>query len=110
MSTQQFRPAIAIHGGAGTILRSVMRPEQEKEHHHALKAALESGYNILQAGGSSLDAVVAAVESLEDCPLFNAGRGAVFTNEGKHELDAAVMIGNSRAAGAVASVSGVRNP
>lgn len=110
MSTQQFRPAIAIHGGAGTILRSVMRPEQEKEYHHALKAALESGYNILQAGGSSLDAVVAAVESLEDCPLFNAGKGAVFTNEGKHELDAAVMLGNSRAAGAVASVSGVRNP
>jgi beta-aspartyl-peptidase (threonine type) len=110
MSNQQFRPAIAIHGGAGTILRSIMRPEQEKEYHHALKAALESGYNILQAGGSSLDAVVAAVESLEDCPLFNAGRGAVFTNEGKHELDAAVMIGNSRAAGAVASVSGVRNP
>jgi isoaspartyl peptidase/L-asparaginase-like protein (Ntn-hydrolase superfamily) len=68
MSTQQFRPAIAIHGGAGTILRSVMRPEQEKEYHHALKAALESGYNILQAGGSSLDAVVAAVESPEEGP------------------------------------------
>jgi len=110
MSTQHFRPAIAIHGGAGTILKSVILPEQEKAYHLALKTALESGFNILQAGGTSLDAVVAAVECLEDSPLFNAGRGAVFTNDGKHEMDAAVMVGNSRAAGAVASVTGVRNP
>jgi beta-aspartyl-peptidase (threonine type) len=87
-----------------------MKPEQEAHYHAALRAALQAGHAILHAGGNALDAVVAAVESLEDCPLFNAGRGAVFTHDGKHELDASVMYGPTRAAGAVAAVQGVRNP
>lgn len=102
--------AIAIHGGAGTILRSSMTPEKEKQYKNALRDAIEAGERVLQNGGSSLDAVEIAVRSLEDCPLFNAGRGAVFTNEGKNELDASIMNGKDLMAGAVASVKNIKNP
>jgi beta-aspartyl-peptidase (threonine type) len=102
--------SIAIHGGAGTILRSTMTPQLQKQYEEALKAALDAGYSVLVTGGSSVDAVEASVRSLEDYPLFNAGRGSVFNHEGKHEMDAAIMDGRSTAAGAVAGVRGVRNP
>ncbi len=102
--------SIAIHGGAGTILRSNMTPELQQQYEGALKAALDKGYNILTTGGSSLDAVQAAVVSLEDFPLFNAGRGSVFGNNGRHEMDAAIMWGKTLEAGAVCGVSSVRNP
>ncbi len=108
MSSSVF--SLAIHGGAGTILRSTMTPELQAQYEAALKAALHAGYAILELGGASLDAVEASVRSLEDCPLFNAGRGAVFTHEGKHEMDAAIMDGRDRSAGAVCGIAGLRNP
>ena len=89
---------LVIHGGAGTILKSKMTPEREKAYREALTLALKSGYAVLQKGGSSLDAVTAAVTIMEDSPLFNAGKGAVFTNEGRNELDAAIMSGKDQAA------------
>src|SRR5215469_8066764 len=101
---------LAIHGGAGTLQRGVMTTEQEAAHRAALEEALVAGHQVLQAGGSSVDAVVAAVVSLENCPLFNAGRGSVFTHTGTHEMDAAVMEGHTGRAGAVAGVSRIRNP
>ncbi len=115
LAQQNPRPAsekyvLVIHGGAGTILRSQMTPEKEKAYTEALTEALQKGYAILRSGGSSLDAVTAAVTSMEDCPLFNAGKGAVFTHEGKNEMDAAIMDGRSLAAGSVAGVTVVRNP
>jgi isoaspartyl peptidase/L-asparaginase-like protein (Ntn-hydrolase superfamily) len=103
-------PVIALHGGAGTILPSNMTPEKEAAYHAALRACLQAGQNVLQEGGSALDAVTAAVMALEDEPLFNAGRGAVFTSDGTHEMDAAIMTGDSRAAGAVAGICGPRHP
>lgn len=102
--------SLAIHGGAGTILKKNMTPEKEKAYQQALNDALQAGYKILNGGGSALDAVEATVRVLEDCPLFNAGKGAVFTNEGKNELDASIMNGKNLAAGAVASVTTIRNP
>lgn len=102
--------ALAVHGGAGTILRSQMTPELEREYRSGLEAALQAGWRILEADGSALDAVEAAVVSLEDFPLFNAGRGSVFTSEGKNEMDAAIMDGRSLKAGAVAFVRNIRNP
>lgn len=102
--------ALAIHGGAGTILRSLMTPELEREYRGGLEEALKTGWNILSNGGSSLDAVEATVCSLEDFPLFNAGRGSVFTHEGKNEMDAAIMDGKDLRAGSVAFVKNVRNP
>ncbi|MGH9948368.1 MAG: isoaspartyl peptidase/L-asparaginase family protein, partial [Pyrinomonadaceae bacterium] len=104
------RPALAIHGGAGTILRSAMTAELEAEYRAGLESALTDGWAILKNGGSSLDAVEAAVISLEDCPLFNAGRGSVFTHDGKNEMDAAIMDGSNLRAGAVAFVRNVKNP
>ncbi|WP_219265853.1 isoaspartyl peptidase/L-asparaginase family protein [Pseudomonas sp. Xaverov 259] len=101
---------LAIHGGAGTLKRGTMAPEQEQQHRAALEQALLAGHAVLQQGGSSLDAVVAATLVLEDCPLFNAGCGSVFTHEGLHEMDAAVMDGQTRRAGAIAGISQVRNP
>ena len=101
---------IAIHGGAGTLTRSALTPEQERAYLDALDHVLEGGQRILEAGGSALDAVSEAVVRLEDCPLFNAGKGAVFTQDGTHELDAAIMDGRTRAAGAVACVNSLRNP
>ncbi len=102
--------AIAIHGGAGVIDRSQMTPEREQAYRTGLAAALDAGYAVLERGGSSLDAVTAAVRIMEDDPLFNAGKGAVLTHEGAAELDAAVMDGKGPRAGAVAGVRHVRNP
>lgn len=102
--------ALAVHGGAGTILRSVITPELEREYRSGLKKALEAGWHVLENGGSSLDAVEAAVMSLEDFPFFNAGRGSVFTHEGKNEMDAAIMNGSSLRAGGVAIVKNIKNP
>lgn len=101
---------LVIHGGAGTITRQLMTPEKEKAYQQALNQALQAGYAVLQRGGTSLDAVEAAIHVMEDSPLFNAGKGAVFTNEGKNELDAAIMDGKTLQAGAVASVTTIRNP
>lgn len=102
--------ALAIHGGAGTILKSTMTPEKEEAYKAGLRTALEAGEAVLRAGGSALDAVTAAVCALEDEPLFNAGRGAVFTTAGKQEMDAAVMDGRDRNTGTVASIFGPKNP
>jgi beta-aspartyl-peptidase (threonine type) len=103
-------PVLVIHGGAGTILKKNMLPEKKKAYTTSLEEALRKGYAILQNGGSSLDAVEAVVRTLEDNPLFNAGKGAVFTNEGKIELDAAIMNGKTLAAGSVAGVTTIKNP
>ena len=102
--------AIAIHGGAGTITKASLTPEKEKAYNNALKEAVEAGHQLLARGGSALDAVEVAVASMEDSPLFNAGKGAVFTNEGRHEMDAAVMWGKNIKAGAVAGVRSIKNP
>lgn len=101
---------LVIHGGAGTISEKNMTPEREAEYKAALREALEAGYEILNNGGSSLDAVEKTVHVLEDFPLFNAARGAVFTNEGKNELDASIMDGATGLAGAVAGVTTLKNP
>jgi L-asparaginase / beta-aspartyl-peptidase len=104
-------PAIvAIHGGAGTILRQAMNTETEAQYRAELNAILTAAQRLLAEGASALDAVTAGVRMLEDCPLFNAGRGAVYTAEGKHELDAAIMDGSTLAAGAVCGVTRLRNP
>lgn len=102
--------AIAIHGGAGTILKENMSPEMEAAYLEALETALSIGEGILQNGGSSLDAVVQTIEYLENSPLFNAGKGAVFTHEGRVELDASIMDGATRNAGAVGSLTIIKNP
>ncbi|MBL7692743.1 MAG: isoaspartyl peptidase/L-asparaginase [Flavipsychrobacter sp.] len=102
--------SIAIHGGAGTILRSSMTPELQAQYELGLRQARDAGYAVLERGGSSVDAVEVAVAALEDFPLFNAGRGAVFNNVGKHEMDACIMRGDTREAGAVCGVAGVKNP
>lgn len=102
--------AIAIHGGAGTLSRSEMTPEREAAYRASLDAALDAGYAVLERGGSSLDAVETAVRTLEDDPLFNAGKGAVFTWDGRNELDASIMDGATRRAGAVTGVQHIRNP
>ncbi len=102
--------AIAIHGGAGTISRSSLTPEKEKAYKEALEQATLAGNAILKNGGNALDAVEMAVLHLENTPLFNAGRGSVFTREGKHEMDAAIMCGKSLKAGAVAGVRHIKNP
>lgn len=101
---------LAIHGGAGTILRSTMTPELQEQYERGLNNALDAGYKILETGGSSVDAVEAAVTSLENFPLFNAGCGAVFNNAGKHEMDAAIMDGATLDAGAVSGISNIKNP
>ncbi|HUR65946.1 MAG TPA: isoaspartyl peptidase/L-asparaginase [Chitinophagaceae bacterium] len=101
---------LVIHGGAGTILKSQMTPDKEKAYTDALNRALQIGNEILKKGGTALDAVEACVRSMEDDPLFNAGKGAVFNNEGKNELDAAIMDGRTLAAGSVAGLTTVRNP
>jgi beta-aspartyl-peptidase (threonine type) len=101
---------IAIHGGAGTILPHLLTPEKEAAYIAALSKAIVIGQSILSKGGKSLDAVEEAVISLENCPLFNAGKGAVFNADGEHEMDAAIMSGIDRACGAVAAVQGIQNP
>ena len=101
---------LAIHGGAGVITRDSMTPEKEAAYTAALERSLEAGGKILAEGGTSLDAVQAAIIVMEDDPLFNAGVGAVFTADGGHELDASIMDGSDRNAGSVAGVKRVRNP
>jgi beta-aspartyl-peptidase (threonine type) len=102
--------AIAIHGGAGTLPRADMSAEAESNYRAGLKEAIDAGFTVLQSGGSSLDAVTRAVVLLEDNPLFNAGKGAVFTLDGRNELDASIMDGNTLMAGAVCGVTRIRNP
>lgn len=101
---------IAIHGGAGTLLPEYITPTQVAAYTEALDEALEAGYAILNSGGPALDAVARAVQVMEDCELFNAGKGAVFTHDQTHELDASIMCGQTGAAGAVAGVQRVKNP
>jgi len=101
---------LVIHGGAGTITREKMSPEKEAEYRGKITEALTVGYEILEKGNSSLDAVEAVVRIMEDSPLFNAGKGAVFTNAGTNELDASIMDGSTLQAGAVAGVKTVKNP
>lgn len=101
---------IVIHGGAGTILKQNMSPQMEEEYRSVLKKVLQSGENILSNGGSSNDAVVEVISLMENSPLFNAGKGAVFTHDGKNELDASIMNGTDLNAGAVAGVTRVKNP
>ncbi|MEL6363355.1 MAG: isoaspartyl peptidase/L-asparaginase [Pseudomonadota bacterium] len=102
--------AIVIHGGAGALERGRYTAEEEAAHLKALEEARDAGYAVLEKGGTSLDAVVAAITRLEDDPKFNAGKGAVFTSEGTNELDASIMDGASLNAGAVAGVTRVKNP
>lgn len=102
--------SLVIHGGAGTIKRENMTEEQDAEYRAKLSEALEAGYAKLESGAPAMDAVIAAIQIMEESPLFNAGVGAVFTNEGKNELDAAVMDGKTRDAGAVAGVSTIKSP
>jgi len=109
--TPALRPfGFVIHGGAGTIERSRMTPEREKAYRDKLTEALLAGFDVLKKGGASLDAVTAAIILLEDSPLFNAGKGAVFTHEGTNELDASIMDGKTLKAGAVAELKRIKNP
>ncbi|MGE8378566.1 MAG: isoaspartyl peptidase/L-asparaginase family protein [Sphingobacterium sp.] len=108
MTKEQF--VLAIHGGAGTILKKNMTDSMEQAYKTVLEQALQAGYSQLKQGSSSLDAVEQAIHVMEDSPLFNAGKGAVFTNAGKNELDASIMDGKTLAAGAVAGVTTIRNP
>ncbi len=109
-SPQNPKLGFMIHGGAGVISKATMTPENEKQHRAKLEEALMAGYKALQAGKTSLDAVEIAIKILEDSPLYNAGKGAVFTNDGKNELDASIMDGKTLGAGAVAGLRNVKNP
>jgi L-asparaginase / beta-aspartyl-peptidase len=106
----QNKYALVIHGGAGTIRKDTANPEKQSKYERALDTALSIGNKILANNGSALDAIEATIKYLEDNPLFNAGKGAVFTNQGKHELDASIMDGKNLAAGSVASVTTIKNP
>jgi beta-aspartyl-peptidase (threonine type) len=110
MAQQTEKFVLVIHGGAGTILKKNMTPEKEAAYTAALTQALKAGYAQIKNGKNSMDAVEAAIHVMEDSPLFNAGKGAVFTHDGKNELDAAMMDGKTLAAGAVAGVTTIRNP
>ena len=109
-STQKQEWAIVIHGGAGGMTRENTAPEIDKEYRASLLVAMSTGKKILAEGGSALDAVEQTIRIMEDNPLFNAGKGAVFTHEGRNELDAAIMDGSNLAAGAVAGVTDIKNP
>jgi len=102
--------ALVIHGGAGTILKKNMTAEREAAYRAKLDEALQTGYKILNTGGTAMDAVEATIHVMEDSPLFNAGKGAVFTNAGTNEMDASIMDGSNLKAGAVAGVKTVKNP
>ncbi|EDP72487.1 Peptidase T2, asparaginase 2 [Flavobacteriales bacterium ALC-1] len=102
--------SIAIHGGAGTLVKGLMTQELEAQYKNALKDARDAGFKVLENGGSSIDAVETAVNLLENSPLFNAGKGSVFTAEGTHEMDAAIMEGKNLEAGAVSLITGIKNP
>ncbi len=101
---------LVMHGGAGTITRGSMTAEMEKQYRETLETALRTGQGVLMKGGTSVDAVEASIHVLEDSPLFNAGKGAVFTHDGKNEMDAAIMEGKTKKAGSVAGVTIIRNP
>jgi beta-aspartyl-peptidase (threonine type) len=101
---------LCIHGGAGNITPAMMNAEQEEAYKRGLEEARNKGYKVLTDGGTAMDAVIAAIVELENNPLFNAGRGSVFTKKGLHEMDAAVMNGSDLAAGAVAGVRNIKNP
>lgn len=107
---QKTKYVLVIHGGAGTILKKNMTPEKEKAYTEGLRQALEAGYAKIKSGQSSLNAVEAAIHVMEDNPLFNAGKGAVLTHEGRNELDASIMDGKTLNAGAVAGVTNIRSP
>lgn len=102
--------SIAIHGGAGTLVKGMMTPELEAKYKNDLERALDAGYEALANGKSAVDAVEIAVKLLEDSPLFNAGKGSVFTADETHEMDASIMDGKTRSAGAVSLISGIKNP
>ena len=102
--------AIVIHGGAGTIKKANMTPEQEAAYKEKLQEAINTGYSILEKGGTAIDAVQKTLNLLEDSPLFNAGKGAVFNSLGKNEMDASIMDGNTLNSGAVAGVKHIKNP
>lgn len=106
----QTKIGIVIHGGAGTIKKELMDAETQQAYEAALNEALQTAYQLLENGGSSCDAVMAAITLMEDSPLFNAGKGAVFTADGKNELDASIMRGHDLAAGSIAGVTTVKNP
>jgi beta-aspartyl-peptidase (threonine type) len=110
VSAQQKKYVLIIHGGAGTILKKNMTAEKEAAYTAALTLALQTGYKTLKEGKSSIDAVEATIHVMEDSPLFNAGKGAVFTHDGRNELDAAIMNGKTLEAGAIAGVTTIRNP
>ena len=101
---------LVIHGGAGAITRNKLTAEREQAYRHALAQSLIAGHTVLAAGGSGMDAVIAAIVAMEDSPLFNAGKGAVFSHAGRNELEASIMDGATRMAGAVAGVTTIRNP
>lgn len=109
-TSQKQEWAIVIHGGAGGITRENITPDMDKEYRAALLVAMNTGKKILSDGGSALDAVEQTIRTMEDNPLFNAGKGAVFTHDGRNELDAAIMDGSNLAAGAVACVTDIKNP
>ena len=110
MVTAQKKYVLVIHGGAGTILKSNMTDEKENAYKAKLTEALKAGYAEIQKGSSSVEAVAASIVVMEDSPLFNAGKGAVFTAEGKNELDASIMYGKDKSAGAIAGVHTIKNP
>src|SRR5437879_8686686 len=109
-STKESKIGLVVHGGAGTMERNKMTPEREREYRAGIENALRAGWDILQHGGASLDATEAAVRVLEDDPLFNAGKGSVFSAAGTNEMDAAIMDGKTLKAGAVADVRHIKNP
>src|SRR5436305_13865861 len=109
-SAKETRIGLVVHGGAGTMERGKMTAEREREYRAGIENALRAGWEILQHGGSALDASEAAVRSFEDDPLFNAGKGSVFSAAGVNEMDAAIMDGKTLKAGAVADVRQVKNP
>ena len=102
--------ALVIHGGAGTITRDNLSPEMEKAYRDKLDEALSAGYKQLEQGKSAMDAVLSAIQVMEESPLFNSAKGAVFTHEGRNELDASVMDGENLKAGAIAGVSHIKSP
>ena len=110
MMSAQKKYVLVIHGGAGTILKSNMTTEKENAYKAKLTEALKAGYAEIQKGNSSVDAVAASIMIMEDSPLFNAGKGAVFTAEGTNELDASIMYGKNKSAGAIAGVHTIKNP
>lgn len=110
LCSAQKKYVLVIHGGAGTITKENMTPEKEKAYKDKLTEALKSGYAEIQKGKTSVDAVQSAIVVMENSPLFNAGKGAVFTHEGRNELDASIMYGKNKSAGAVAGVHTIKNP